>query len=150
MASMMLVLCLFSTNDVFAGKCTGSSNCGACKNCSACKHCAQNGGSCGVCGGGASYQTERKPVKKVRFASSSSSTYSNPASSSDKEVGPPKEAPTNEGTNTTNSYSSSQDYNAGDTSTSSKSDGPSGWMYVSIILAVMYLYEKGSKAKTTK
>jgi hypothetical protein len=37
---------------VYAGKCTGSSNCNACRSCSSCKHCNEGGGTCGVCGGG--------------------------------------------------------------------------------------------------
>lgn len=53
-----LVLCfiilsiIFYTNNVIAGRCSGSSNCRACTTCNYCKHCNGGGGTCGVCSGG--------------------------------------------------------------------------------------------------
>ena len=41
-------------SNVFAGRCTGSSNCRACSTCSSCRYCNGGGGTCGICGGGSS------------------------------------------------------------------------------------------------
>lgn len=51
--SLLLFFLLLLSNQVLAGRCTGSSGCSACSSCNYCKHC-NNGGSCGVCGGGSS------------------------------------------------------------------------------------------------
>lgn len=48
---IIVIVLIFSTNEVFAGRCTGKSNYKACTTCSSCKYC-NSGGSCGVCSQG--------------------------------------------------------------------------------------------------
>lgn len=47
----LLFFFFLQSDQVFAGRCSGSSGCSACSSCNYCQHC-NSGGSCGVCGGG--------------------------------------------------------------------------------------------------
>lgn len=72
-----LAMCCATKKEV--GRCTGSASCTACSNCSRCKYCSQQGGSCGVCGGGSSsysntstYNYRYTPTKKKTTKSTNS------------------------------------------------------------------------------